>query len=327
MNLSFHVAEGNDDFYAVASLWPEAFGPLERNPSAQHLIANAFRQGSAILARHTADGAPLAATVLDFTSYANALFVPFILIGDAVSNRAATQRRMLDLVLRSFEASGVGRLLFITDDSREHRGAVDDFNAAGNKVRLPAALKIIGHADNLFGDGRDVIFHQLFIPPRERPDVVGQATGTGPASASRVRAGGESLEEERADASSAGGSPPDAAHPTAIARPSVTGAAGIGAQVLSERLMAAACCSGCNEKSGKDKDGGGKEGKESGKDGKEGGKEGKEGGKEGKDKDGIERLAPSGKLNVETPGVFEFYARLGIQRFNRYSDAMFGPLV
>ena len=104
------------------------------------------------------------------------------------------------------------------------------------------------------------------------------------------------------------------------------GAAGVGARVLSDHLMASACCSGCSEKTGKEKEVQ-KDGKESGKDGKEGPKEGKDGGKEGKDKDGIEITAPPGKLNVESTGVYDLYARVGVTRFNRYGTDKFTPLV
>ena len=100
------------------------------------------------------------------------------------------------------------------------------------------------------------------------------------------------------------------------------GAAGVGARVLSDHLMASACCSGCSEK-------GMKEGKEKeGKEGKEVGKDiGPKEGKESKEKEGIEITAPPGKLNVESTGVYDLYARVGVTRFNRYGTDKFTPLV
>jgi hypothetical protein len=292
MSMRFHVSEGNDDFNAFVSLWPAKFGPLEHYPSAQHVIETAFRSGSAILARNSTNGEPVAATVLDFRSYGDALFVPFLIISDSAPNHGVAQRRVLELILRAFDASGVSRLLFVTDDSRAHRAAVVEFNEAGAKAGLPLTLKIVGQAEDLYGDGRNVIFHQLFITARERPDVTTQVTG-----------GKKKAAAEPPD--------PDAAEPTimALARPSSAGAAGIGAQILSGSLASGCCCSGCGEKcDSKDKEG---------KDGKEG-KEGKE---------GIERLVPVGKLNMESTGVLEFYARIGIKRFNRYGGEAFTALV
>ncbi|HXC11619.1 MAG TPA: hypothetical protein VNV39_02125 [Stellaceae bacterium] len=284
MTPTYCVAEGHDDYNAFSSLWPEKYGRFEGNPSAQQIIVNALRAGSAILARNSSDSTPLAATVLDFDSYREALFVPFILISDGISNRAAIQRRMLELILKAFDASRVHRLLFVTDDSKDHRAAVADFNEAGAKAGLPAALKIVGHAENLYGDGRKVMFNELFITSRERPDLtVGMTSVTA--------------------SSTSGGPEPDSGQIAIAAARSISGAAGIGAQVLNNRLMSEACCSGCGEKD-------------------------KEKEKEiGKDKDGAERLISSGKLNVENPGSFILFSQIGIHRFNPYASAKFGPLV
>ena len=74
---------------------------------------------------------------------------------------------MLEFALRVFQAAGVSRLLFVTDDSREHRAAVGAFNAVASKAGVPTTLKVVGQAENLFGDGRNVVFHQLFITSRD----------------------------------------------------------------------------------------------------------------------------------------------------------------
>jgi len=292
MSITFHVAEGNDDFNAFTSLWPEKFGAIERNFSSQHLIANAFRSGSAILARRSTDQTPVAATVLDFTTYTNALFVPFILINESASNRAAIHRRTLDLILRVVEASKVDRILFVSDDSKDVRGAVVDFNEAASKAGVPTALKIVGQAENLYGDGRNVIFHQLFITSRERPDLTSRVTRA-------------SATDELDDVS-------DTDTQSTVARmASPASAAGIGSRVLSDRLFTTALCSSSKER--------GKDGKDTGKD-------------TGKDKEAKEGIdwpvaAPTEKLNAEGIGVFELYSRVGIKRFNRYSQEKFNPLV
>jgi hypothetical protein len=288
MTTVFHVAEGHDGYNAFSSLWPEKFGSLQGNASAQSMVLNAFRAGSAILARNRSDGRLLAATVLDFYSYGDALFVPFILISDAISKRAATQRRMLELVLRAFDASGVRRLLFVTDDTRDHRAAVADFNDAGAKAGLAAALQIVGSADNLYGDRRKVMFNELFIKSVERPNLTARLTD-----ASTTTVSDES-ERDTGQSSESG---------QVTAGRSTSGAAGIGAQVLSNRLMTEACCSGCGEKD-------------------------KEKEKEiGKDQDHALSLGPSGKLTVENAGAYTLYSKIGIERYNPYASDRFAPLV
>lgn len=285
----FYVAEGHEGYNALSSLWPEKFGSLAGNSSAQSIMLNALRAGSAIVARSKSDNKPLAATVLDFHSYGDALFVPFILISDAISNRAATQRRMLELILKAFDASGVARLLFVTDDTRDHRGAVADFNEAGAKVELSAALRIVGSAENLYGDRRKVMFNELFITSRERPDLTARLTN---ATASRAAKETAHQNDENSEAG----------QPAALAALSTSSAAGIGAQVLSNRLMAEACCSGCGEKD-------------------------KEKEKEiGKDYDGA-RFVASGKLDVESTGAFALYSKIGIERYNPYADRKVIPPV
>ncbi len=306
MKMQYQIAEGRDDFQAFMSVWPEKFGPIGDNHSAQRLIEKAFRAGSAILSRDPSDNHPMAATILDFDSYGDALFVPFILIADAVTKRAHAQRRMLKLVLSAFEASHAKRLLFVTDDSKQHRAAVEDFNRLGAEAGLAAALEIVGHADDLYGDGRSVMFNQLFIPSSNRPDLTSHLVDP----PQEVAASSTAPDRDQYD---------DEEPPTTLAAMGFSGGiAGLGGQILGDGLMAA-CCSGCGEKSGKEK-----EGKE-----KDVGKEGKEGGKEGKDdgKEGIERSGPSGKLSVENPGIFELYSQIGIKRFNRYAEERFSPLI
>jgi hypothetical protein len=279
MNTGFHVAGDIDDYNAFSSLWPAKFGPLENNYSAQRLIADAFRAGSAILARRP-DGTPLAATVLDLDSYGSALFVPFILITASVSNRAAVRRRVLELILRTFDVSRVERLLFVTDDGRDYRAAVADFNEVGAKAGLAAVLKIIGDADNLYGDRRKVILHQLFIPSTERPEVP-SAPAALPAAESAAKI--KSVREAR----------------------SVSGAAGIGAQVLSNRLMSEACCSGCSEKVDK-------EFKEA---------------KDKENKEGVERFEQFGKINVENMANIILFTQIGIDVADKDGQKTSSPLV
>jgi hypothetical protein len=286
MNITFHLAEGHDDFNAFQSLWPRKFGRLEDNPSALHLMARAFQSGSAILARKTADSSPIAATVLDIDSFEDALFVPFILIADSESKRGLIQQRMLDVVLNAFDASGVARLLFATDDTAGHRTAVEDFNESSKKAGLVGVLRIIGAVDNLYGDNRKVIFHQLFIPSRERPDV-SRLMAAAPTASSR-------------DASQRDDHPPAGTSARAL-----NGTARVGAQVLRNRVLSEACCSGCSEKIDK-------EFKES---------------KDKENKEGVERVGPSTKLNVENTERFALYARIGVQRFNRHAREQFSPLV
>ena len=291
-----HLGQGEGDFQQASS-FVQRLGIGQR--SALSLIPTAVQRGQLVIARDDDTREVLGTTILDTTAIEGALFVPFLLVRDDDSGGATAIRRLLSLIFSAVITSNLERVVTVRDADPRLKQAVKDFNAELKNRGVKATLRTTGAVKNQFGDGRNVTHLSLFIPASARPNLMAnlsQSVNT------------LVLTEMRISARISTG----------------LGVPGGGARAF---------CSGCNEKSGKDKDGG-KEGSKDGKD-KEGGKEGKEQPKEGKDgKEGVELTAPTGKLNLEladqdAAALLRFYDSLGVRRFNAEAPhgSEFEPLV
>jgi hypothetical protein len=296
-----HLGQGRSDFDQVAGF----VDPLGLNPrTIASLIPAAMQRGQLVVARDEDSKKVLGSTVLDTTSIEGALFVPFLLVGD--SSPVSTMRRLLSLIFSAAITGNVKRIVVMRDADPRLRQAVRDFNAEIKSKGVRATLRASGTVRNQFGDGRNVTTLSLFIPARSRPNLTAnldQAVNT------LVR-----TEVEIA------------------ARMGSTGPGSVGGPG-----HGVAFCSGCNEKRGKEKEGGSKDGSKDGKD-KEGGKEGKEQPKEGKEgKDGVELTLPpgqGGKVDLEladheAASLFGFYDKVGVRKFiaRAAGGGRFAPLV
>lgn len=297
-----HLGQGRDDFDQVAG-FVEVVGLNRRTITS--LIPAAMQRGQLVVARDEDSKKVLGSTVLDTTSIEGALFVPFLLVGE--SSPVTTMRRLLSLIFSAAITGNVERIVVMRDADPRLRQAVRDFNAELKSKGVRATLRSTGTVRNQFGDGRDVTTLSLFIPASARPNLTAnldQAVNT------LVR-----TEVEIA---------------VRMGRPGPSGVGGPGGRGV-------AFCSGCSEKTGKEKDGGSKDGSKDGKD-KEGGKEGKEQPKEGKDgKDGVELQLPPGQAgkvelelaDQEAASLLGFYNEVGVRKFiaRAAGGGRFAPLV
>lgn len=262
--------------------------------SARSLVPSAMQRGELVLARDKTSKKPLGVAILDTTTIPGALFIPFVMTAkdESSASQASIHRKLVDLIFTAALVKGVDRVVVMHDKDPRAAQVAKEFNTQIASKGIKVKARLMGTVKNMFGDGRTVTTGAVFIPKSQRPNLMANLT--------------QSVDT--------------------LSRVSLQTAAGAGGG------GDPAICSGCNEKTGKDKESG-KEGKESGKDGKEHGKEGKEGGKEGKDKDGIEAPAPTGKIDLEVGGqdasaLLTFYKQLGVQRFEADAGGgTFSPLV
>lgn len=168
----FHIAEGADDYNAVAKLLQQRFGNFDRDRSKQTLISNSIMSSSLIIMRDKACDGVLGATIIDLTSYEGSLFIPFILVDENHEHKGLVNRRLMELIIKALVIMDIKRILFMLEEDTKHARAIQEFNKLMKDEKLPVELDVIGTVRDMFGDGRTISVGQLFIPPDERPDLV-----------------------------------------------------------------------------------------------------------------------------------------------------------
>ena len=165
----YHIGEGQDDYHAAVSIWPKRFGN-----TCGGTIATAMRSGGLILTRDKSDDQVVGATILDFSTYKRALFVPLVWVRDNEDKkaRALVLRDQLELIIKALILSGRDRLMAMRDESEDNKRTVKEFNKLARSNRVPVRIEVMGTVHDLFGDGRTVAVTSLFIQSPDRPDLV-----------------------------------------------------------------------------------------------------------------------------------------------------------